>query len=141
MAYLQDHPFISCMGTIFILVLLRYSIECAQHPNIYRQFIIGFNLLINNQWKHVDYLDCDGKNNTSHWLNNTATPQPIFTTGKPKLADRFSSMCFKNGQQVIEFLDLGQKNQYADFAALIILLLLLRAFAFLALFLRAKYSR
>lgn len=85
-------------------------------------FQYGFDLLVVNQWHGATHLDCI--------KNNGGNDDPLA-----------KSFCFRNGAQVLKFVNFGNRDDWIDFVGILMLILFMRGFGFLALYLRARHSR
>lgn len=103
-------------------------------------FYYGFDLLVRNQWTNVDLLDCA----PSPGIPGNVTVRPTFGGDNgthPLIPSPENLACFHNGEDVIQFLDMGNKSEVGDFIGLFSLFFVLRFIAYLALYLRATFSR
>lgn len=84
-------------------------------------FQYGFDLLVVNQWRGAVKLDC---------IKDNGSDDPLAR-----------SFCFKNGAQVMHFVNFGHRDDWVDFVGILMLILSMRGLGFLALYLRARHSR
>lgn len=85
-----------------------------------------------NQWFYVNQLDCT-KNN--HQLSSSTL---YHNQTEVSINRNDSGFCFKNGQNVLEFLTLGLNQEWLDFFGLIIISIIFRLMAYLTLHYVAK---
>ena len=86
----------------------------------------------------MNYLDCPDI------ITNISGRTIIFeqhSTSTLAPQEKSSGMCLRDGSEVIQFLDMGNRNEFVDFAAILIIMLVLRFLAYLTLFIRVKYAR
>ncbi|KAH9395283.1 ATPase [Tyrophagus putrescentiae] len=102
-------------------------------------FYFGFDLLVNNQWTNVDMLDCVLPSMPN--VTFSTLPPSVSNVTLPPNPSPASLSCFHNGEDVMQFLDMGHKGEVGDFFGLFFLFLVLRVVAYLALYLRAIFSR
>lgn len=113
-------------------------------------FYYGFDLLMRNQWTKIKHLNCSSVHGPQGLPGSTSslavtTPLSLsdgsgeVTTGKPQ--NYPSGICPPNGNAVIEFLDMGNHNEVSSWAALVAIFFVLRFAGYLALAIRAKFSR
>lgn len=116
-------------------------------------FYYGFDLLMRNQWSEIKHLNCSSAptmpnvtslpmitypSTTSISLSEVAVTTPSATTAKPNFP---KGICLPDGQGVIEFLDMGNHNEASNWAALVIIFLVLRVGGYISLYVRAKFTR
>lgn len=105
-------------------------------------FYFGFDLLMKNQWTNVDFLDCFPPSE----LPGNVTLHPAFNVKNethppvPPLSPA-SLGCFRNGKDIMEFFDMGNKGDLGDFIGLCALFFILQVLAYLAIHVRAIFSR
>ncbi|KAF7491271.1 Protein white [Sarcoptes scabiei] len=93
-------------------------------------FYYGFDLLAVNQWDKISSMECD--NDTNITRNGT------ISRPNQDAASKSSGVCFRNGQQVLSFLNLGNHSEWIDFFGLILLIVTMRFIAFLTLVLLSR---
>lgn len=125
------------MITTFVNRTIPKTLSWAQFIS---WFYYGFDLLIRNQWTNVDYLDCAPLSELPG--NVTKLPTSLFGGGngtQPPSQD--NQACFHSGNDVIQFLDMGNKSEVGDFLGVFGLFFFLRTTAYLAMYMRATFSR
>ncbi|CAG2103024.1 unnamed protein product [Medioppia subpectinata] len=87
-------------------------------------FYYGNEALVINQWRNIHHIHCPSDNSTLEMANYTTATA---TTGH----------CIRTGREVIETLHFSENRFTADITALLLLILVFRSMAFIALFMRS----
>ena len=117
------------MTTLFrIYSKIPFYFRWAKDISWYRY---GFELLMYNQWRHVTDLQCQSNSAASSSIASGSAANGTVAELKE------SSMCFKDGNQVLEFYAVDKNAVFQYFGVLTAYNIALRLFGYIALWFRS----